>query len=129
MPIKKKCEKCSKIYRTRCLRKNKINGELWCNHCLHKYGEHKLYPQGIITKENLFVSKYGISTEEKKHLFNNLIRNGLSPRQANQRIFFDIKMLKQNKRRNRYLAIGCAVEKKKQIETNEKFLEGLGQLK
>ena len=123
MPQKKQCEKCKKLYRQRCLRRNKINNQLWCRHCFNKYGEHKLYPNGIVTRENQFVSKYGISEEERKHLFSNLIRQGLSPHQANRRILFNIKMLRILKKKKKW-----DIQKSKP-ETNRKFLEGLGQLK
>lgn len=94
---KRECDKCGKLHRNRSLHLHKPTGEMRCKICLNRYGEHKFYVPKEKHQKNEVIGKFNITFEERRRLFTQLIRQGLTKEQANNRINYTIYQMRKNK--------------------------------
>ena len=132
MRPKEKCEKCGNVFQKCKLRKHKITKELWCKQCINKYGENKFnFNSKIPFKENNKISKFRITHNEKKMLVKSLQNQGVDYKDAwrrvnsNSRALSRMKIVYFNKKKEE--AIKESFEKKRKLELNKAFLQGIGQ--
>lgn len=129
---KLKCPLCKKLKNKRCFIFNKVKGTSICRMCNRSVGSNKFFIP-INERKKDFVGKFSMSNEERKRLYGDLIRQGLSPDQAGRRINYLVRGLRRNFYRKKGLEKikKMREEKIKQEnkELNKKFVESFTTLK
>jgi hypothetical protein len=125
MRAKKKglCSKCGKIFRFCKLSTYKPTGELRCYNCIRKYGQNKYYVpiiKGINDKSRFL--RYDLTEDEKKSLWIELVKRGISPEEASYRVKNRTRYIYWFQKHKYFEKIKMEREK---LERNKQFLEGL----
>lgn len=122
------CPICKEKKRLKCFIFNSVKNEKICRKCNRKIGNNIFYIPYKERKKN-FIGRFNISNEERRRLYSNFIRQGLTPEQASRRIAYTIKCLRGNKyrkkgletiKRNRELKA-----KQEREQMKKKFIGGL----
>jgi ribosomal protein L37AE/L43A len=118
------CSNCHKKYKhiERCK-----DGKDRCKRCKRFMVTNKFYNPDW--KNNKFIGKYNMSSQEIGIQISNLIRQGLTPTQARSRVFFDINTMKKNRItqfcKEKQEKENIEVNKQRNSEMNKRLIEGL----
>ena len=126
---KLKCPNCKRKLNTNCFVFNRILKKDICHQCNKKIGTNPFYTPDY-GKRKGFIGKFNINEQEKKLLITNLIKKGVSYKEAKRRIANDVKVLSEMKKKKNYNNRLEEQNKKIQSETSKemknKLLKGLG---
>ena len=122
MKKKQVCPRCNKTKNSSCFIYNKVVEKELCRMCHKSVGTNKFYSPENLTRKTNYISKYNLADDEKKALAS---KNGWKNVKATERYLKAAKEKAQIRKKQNEIQEKQNAEK--QIESQKKFLEGLGQ--